>query len=208
MANTATQIETGTSVYGRDGEKIGEVAGTADSYFIIEKGFIFTTDVYVPMSAVSGVDGDGVRLSLTKQEVENEDWSSMPTETQASMTDQDTLERSEERLTVDTQTQQAGTARVGKHVEEARQSVDVPLTREEVDVERRAVDRTADGDAFRDESLEVPVYEERVETGKEARVVDELEIDKNPVTETRRVEDTVRREEFDVDTEGGRRTCR
>ena len=114
MANTATQIETGTSVYGRDGEKIGEVAGTADSYFIIEKGFIFTTDVYVPMSAVSGVDGDGVRLSLTKQEVENEDWSSMPTETQASMTDQDTLERSEERLTVDTQTQQAGTARVGR----------------------------------------------------------------------------------------------
>lgn len=212
MANTyATQIETGTDVYGSDGEKIGNVAGIADNYFVIEKGFIFTTDIYVPMSAVAGVDDDRVTLSMTKDQVENADWTHEPVANEddhdhlgADVTDADVLERREERLVVDKDVEKAGEVRVDKHVVEDRQAVDVPVTREEVTIERRAVDRPADGDeAFTEDSIDVPVYEETVQTGKESRVVEELEVGKTARTGTERVEETVRREEFDIDDDSG-----
>ena len=213
----ATQIQTGTNVYGSDGEKIGDVAGLTNTYFIVEKGFFFTTDIYVPMSAVSSLDEDGIRLSLTKDDIENGEYANPPTDdsydtdataatgyTAGSAIDhdsdeEDVLERREERLTVDKQTEKAGEVRVGKRVVEEQQSIDVPVTREEVTIERRDVDRPATGEAFTEESLEVPVYEERVEAGKEARVVEELEVDKTATTGTARVEDTVRREEFEIE---------
>lgn len=225
MHNTyTTQIETGTSVYGSDGEKIGDVAEVSNDYFVIEKGFIFTTDLFVPMSAISGVDEDGVRLSMTKDQVENSDWSEAPVAgtvhdtddtyvagrtddtyvgSDRDLDDSATLERREERLTVDKDTQQAGSVHVGKHVEEDVQSVDVPVTREEVTIDRHSVDRPAGGDAFTEDSIDVPVYEERVDVDKEARVVEELEVGKTATTDTHHVEETVRREEFDIDDETG-----
>jgi uncharacterized protein (TIGR02271 family) len=118
--------------------------------------------------------------------------------------DHDVIERREERLVVDKDVEKAGEVRIGKNVVEDRQAVDVPVSREEVNLERRAVDRPATGDSLTDESIDVPVYEERVKTGKEARVVEELEVGKTATTDTKRVEDTVRREEFEIedDTRG------
>jgi uncharacterized protein (TIGR02271 family) len=241
----ATQIQTGWDVYGSDGEKIGSVAGVSNDHFIIEKGFIFTTDLYVPLSAVASVNDDEVELIYTKEQVENQDWSSAPmggdayasgttvdtydstatgdtydstgtadtyqstgtADTYDGDRDDSTLERREERLTVDRQAEQAGTVHVGKHVEEEVQSVDVPVTREEVTLERRSVDRPATGEAFTEDSIDVPVYEERVDVNKETRVVEELDVDKTAYTDTERVQETVRREEFDIDdsTTGTRR---
>jgi uncharacterized protein (TIGR02271 family) len=228
MTNTyASQIQTGTDVYGSDGEKIGSIAGVADNYFVIEKGFIFTTDIYVPMSAVASVDSDRVVLSMTKDQVENEDWTTQPTDdtyvagtttdtyadvdttrddtyaTDTRTTDDTVLERSEERLVVDKDTEQTGQVRVGKHVVEERQAVDVPVTREEVTIDRRSVDRPVGDASFTDEAIEVPVYAEDVDVDKESRVVEELEVGKTQVTDTARVEETVRREEFDIDGDTG-----
>lgn len=221
MHTYANQIETGATVYSSDNEKIGDVASVGNDYFVIEKGFILTTDIYVPMSAVAGVDDDGIRLTMTKDQVENEDWSEAPDPGMHASTTDDTyrsdsttreasdtagagdrIERREERLTVDKTAEQTGSVHVGKHVEEDRQAVDVPVEREEVTLERRAVDRPATGERGSDDSIDVPVYEERVETDKEARVVEELEVGKRTVADTEHVEDTVRREEFDVEETG------
>jgi uncharacterized protein (TIGR02271 family) len=221
MRNTyANQIKTGTDVYGSDDEKIGSIAGVADTYFVIEKGFIFTTDIYVPMSAVARVDDDRVMLSMTKDQVENEDWTREPAEevpamgaapaytdvdtgARSAVTDRDVLERREERLVVDKDVEKAGDVRVGKRVVEQQQSVDVPVTREEVTIDRRSVDRPATGETLTDESIDVPVYEERVEAAKEARVVEEVEVGKTATTDTERVEGTVRREEIDIEADPG-----
>jgi uncharacterized protein (TIGR02271 family) len=65
------------------------------------------------------------------------------------------------------------------------------------------VDRPAGGDAFTEDSIDVPVYEETVDVDKESRVVEELEVGKTARTDTAHVEETVRREEFDIDDETG-----
>ena len=113
------------------------------------------------------------------------------------------VERREERLVVDKDVEKAGDVRVGKRVVEDQQSVDVPVTREEVTVDRRSVDRPATGENLTDESIDVPVYEERVEAAKEARVVEEVEVGKTATTDTERVEGTVRREEIEIEAEPG-----
>jgi uncharacterized protein (TIGR02271 family) len=223
-----TMIHTGADAYGSDGEKIGTVAVVEDSYFIVEKGFLFTTDVYVPTSYVTGVDDDGIRLSLTKDEIENEDWSNPPLTDTGHATGSDyaaatdsyrnradapgtdyesdrmrgtdaTLERSEEELRANVTPVRTGAVNVGKHVVTEEQSMDVPVEREEVRVERRPVDRPASGDAFEDRDISIPVTEERASATKEARVVEELDVSKDVRKDTQRVSGTVRREEFDID---------
>ena len=73
-----TPIELGTTVYGSDGQKIGDVSEIQPHWFVIEKGFIFTKDLYFPMSAIEGEHENGIRLNMTKAEVESTDWSSPP----------------------------------------------------------------------------------------------------------------------------------
>lgn len=208
--NIHRPLHEGMTVYGSDGEKIGDIASIQAGYFIIEKGWLFPEDVYVPESAVATVDEDEkVHLTLSKDEVEVQDWSSPPMlnadySADADVTDRDVLERREERLTVDKDVEQVGSVRVGKHVVEDEQSVDVPVTREDVTITRRAVDRDT-GETLDEAEVEIPVYAESVKTGKDTRVVEELEIGKRKKTDTKRVTDTVRREEFDVDEDISRR---
>jgi uncharacterized protein (TIGR02271 family) len=107
----------------------------------------------------------------------------------------------EESLQATKRTQSAGEVAVNKRVTEREETLEVPVTREQVDVRRVAVDRPATQDerAFAEGgTLRVPIMEEQVEVTKQPRVVEEIEVSKRPVTETRRVSDTVRREEVDV----------
>ena len=79
MRTMQNPLEVGASVYGSDGSKIGDIAEIQNDYFVIEKGFIFTTDLYIPNSAVASHADDGYHLSMTKGEIENGDWSVPPT---------------------------------------------------------------------------------------------------------------------------------
>ena len=128
------------------------------------------------------------------------------TTTGATTTDDSfTVPLREERLEAERREREAGEVTVGKHVNESEQSIDVPVTHEEVEITRRRVDRPADSDAGMvddGETIRVPIRAEEVDVRKDARVVEEVEISKRPVTETQRVSETVRREEIDVDTSG------
>src|SRR5215211_8053053 len=68
---TGTQdwtITEGTDVVGSDGDKVGEVVAVQDTYVVVEKGFFFPTDYYVPTSAIANYDGEKAHLSVTKDE--------------------------------------------------------------------------------------------------------------------------------------------
>ncbi len=114
------------------------------------------------------------------------------------------LRRLAERLNAHTEAEQVGEVRIDKDVVEEQQTIDVPVTQEQVEIRRVAVDRPATDAQIVDtgDTIRVPVIGERVEVSKEAHVVEELEIAKTAQTETQRVSDTVRREEINIDEQG------
>ena len=107
------------------------------------------------------------------------------------------LELREERLRPVTEQVEAGSVGLRKEVVTEQQTVEVPITREEVYVERRDVgERPASGAIGEDgETIEVPVREERARLEKETVVTGEVEIGKRAVQETEQVTGEVRREE-------------
>ncbi len=106
----------------------------------------------------------------------------------------------EEELAATKRGVERGAVRIETTVSEREESLSVPVTEERVHVERVAVNRDATAaDMNRDgATIDVPVYGEEVDMQKRARVVEEVEISKDAVQETRQVTGTVRREDVDV----------
>jgi len=107
----------------------------------------------------------------------------------------------EEELTATTRSVDRGSVNIEKNVVAEERTLEVPVMEEEVHVQRRTVDRPiAEGDdIFTEGTIEVPIHGVEVDVQKRARVVEELEIDKQAVQGTKRVTDTVRCEEVNVD---------
>jgi len=111
----------------------------------------------------------------------------------------------EETLTATKQNVQAGEVEVRKVVHEKEQQVPVNLTREQVVIERNAVDRPADAEEIgemQDEVIRVPVYEEQAQLQKQARVREEVSIGKEAVQEQQTLSGTVRHEHAEVVNSG------
>lgn len=123
--------------------------------------------------------------------------------TTGSTTDRDTIRVPvvEEEINVQKNMRQAGEVQVHKDVVTEQVNVPVEVSREEVVVTRHAVDRDlAPGETtLGDDVVRVPVMAENVEVNKTAHVVEEIEINKQRVTEQQNVTDTVRKEVVDVD---------
>lgn len=115
-----------------------------------------------------------------------------------------TIELREERLRAVKETREAGAVTIHKEVVAEQQTIDVPVTHEEVVIERHPVTgRPASGEAIREgEEIRVPVEAEQARLEKETVVTEEVQVGKRPVTETEHLTGTVRREELRVDKEG------
>jgi uncharacterized protein (TIGR02271 family) len=246
-SNDRWVVDPGTDVFGSDGTKIGSVDTIEGEYLVLRKGFFFPKDLYVPFSAISGHTDDRIDLSLTSDEVKNQDWSQGSTRTattstssydttvvpQTTSTSYDTVGSTaaamdevdttpfehrtggvahsetdrdivvpvvEEELTATKRGVERGAVRIETNVTEREQTLSVPVTEERIHIERVAVNRDATAADLDMESktIEVPLYGEEVEMSKRARVVEEVEISKDAVQETRQVSGTVRREDVRV----------
>lgn len=115
-----------------------------------------------------------------------------------------TMQLREEELSARKASVETGQVTVGKHVVEERKTLEVPVTREEAYIERRAVNRPADApiDTATNQTIEVPIREERVDIEKQPVVYEEVGIGKRQVVQNERVSDTVRREQLRVEREG------
>jgi uncharacterized protein (TIGR02271 family) len=113
------------------------------------------------------------------------------------------IELREEELRAEKERVQAGEVRVRKEVVSEKRTIDVPVTREEVVIERKpAAGRTAEGGIDEDEEIRIPVMEEEVRVEKTPVVREEVTLKKRQVQDTERVSDTVRREEARVEQTG------
>jgi uncharacterized protein (TIGR02271 family) len=225
-----------------DGDKVGEIVEVNPDFVVVREGHWLSEDeyYYVPRSQIT--EGtDSWSLTFDKDDLEKNYTSQYAQPPQDSSWSQDTyrsgrpledegtgdgdrdgrtrLRRYEEQLQAQKTPQQVGEVTINKRVVEDRQTIEVPVMREEVRVERRpfdgsttydangaVTDGNATGEAFQGETIRVPVMEEQVEIRKVARPVEEIEISKVTTQDTRQVDDTIRREEFDVDDPQGRAT--
>ncbi len=216
------QIQQGWDVYGSDGEKVGDVSELHEGYFVAKKGLLFPHEHYIPFSAITRLERDRVYLGVTKDQIEDQGWDEVPTGTTYRETgatdvnldrergrtdDERTVQLREEQLRANKQTRDAGEVEIRKEVVSEQQTIDVPVTREEVVIERHPVDRAQGermgaGEIGQGETIRVPVREEQVTVDKDTVVTEEIEVGKRQVQETQRVSDTVRREEVRIEEEG------
>jgi uncharacterized protein (TIGR02271 family) len=114
------------------------------------------------------------------------------------------MTRSEERLNVGTRSEEVGRARLRKYVVTENVTETVPVSHEEVRVEREPITdanigNALDGPAISEEEHEVTLHAERPVVEKEAVPVERVRLDKETVTGQERVSADVRKEEVEVD---------
>lgn len=119
--------------------------------------------------------------------------------------DDATVNLYEERLIADKHRERTGEVIVGKHVETETARVSVPLEKERVVIEQVSTSSEAVDPGsvrFGEEVARVELYEEVPEIHKEAFVREEVNVKKIVERDTVSVEEQLRREELDIDTQG------
>jgi uncharacterized protein (TIGR02271 family) len=120
--------------------------------------------------------------------------------------DQQSLKLYEERLIANKTRQKTGEVTIGKHVETETMNVAVPIEKERVVIERSAPSNqavTAGEATFQSgEVAHMDVYEETPDIHKEAFVREEVKVRKEVQQDTVTAEETLRREELDLKTDG------
>ena len=177
-----TQFIAGESVFDVAGEKIGSVSEESvhGRYLVVQKGWLFPKDIYIPLNAVERNDAEGVYVSLHKDDLSSGQYENPPADVDAataSTTASDTATRDTsyvENTAVSGSTETVGTARVEAN------------TRTET-----VTDANAD--------VRVPVYQEELIVGKQAEELGRVHLHKDVVSELRTVTETVRREEVYVE---------
>jgi uncharacterized protein (TIGR02271 family) len=116
----------------------------------------------------------------------------------------DAMTRSEEQLHVGTERVETGRARLRKYVVTDQQTVTVPVTREEVRIEREPITDANAGEAYSGPEIseaehEVVLTEERAVVTKEAVPVERVRLATDEVTENQTVTEEVRKEQIELD---------
>jgi uncharacterized protein (TIGR02271 family) len=119
-------------------------------------------------------------------------------------TTDDAMTRSEERLDVGTRSEEVGRARLRKYVVSENVTETVPVSHEEVRVEREPitdanVGNAMDGPAISEEEHEVTLRAERPVVEKEAVPVERVRLDKQTVAGQEQVSADVRKEQIEMD---------
>jgi len=113
-----------------------------------------------------------------------------------------TIKLREERLRATTTPVETGEVTVRKEVTHDTKTIEVPVEREEVVIERHPATGAASSADIGAESIRVPVKEDQVHVSKEAVVTEEVNVGKRTVQDTEQVAGTVRKETLKVENEG------
>jgi uncharacterized protein (TIGR02271 family) len=120
----------------------------------------------------------------------------------------DAMTRSEEHLVAGTQQVEAGKARLRKYVVTDTETVQVPVSHEEVRIEREPITEANRGAAYSggditEEEHEVTLRAEKPVVGTETEAVERVRLGKETVTDTETVSGEVRKEQIEFDDPTG-----
>ena len=120
----------------------------------------------------------------------------------------DAMTRSEEELRVGTRQREAGRARLRKYVVTENVTRTVPVSREEVTIEREPITDANRGDAMdgpgiSEEEHEVVLHEDEVVVDKDVVAKERVRMGKQTVTEDQQVTEQVRKEQIEMEGDEG-----
>jgi len=183
-----TQDLTGMTVRGSDGDKVGKIVEVSPNYVVVEKGFFFPSDHYIPTSAISSVGDDEVYLSVTKDDALSQGWDQQPGDWSGTYGQQDAGVLDSGTPYRDTSYAQADTvaATNAAEVDQAYTGTGRTTDSEVIAPDYVAADDSRATDATGD-ALRVPVYEEDISA--HTRDVDRgaVRVEKELVTEDRTI---------------------
>jgi uncharacterized protein (TIGR02271 family) len=108
-----------------------------------------------------------------------------------------------EELDINKREVQTGEVILSKDVVEEHKTVEVPVTHEEVVIERTVLNNeVSDSPIGSEETIRIPVSEEKIEVGKHTVVTGEVSAHKREVEEIHQVDETLRREEARIEQNG------
>ncbi len=117
--------------------------------------------------------------------------------------DDATLRLRKEELDINKSREQKGEVEFSKEIIEEKKKVDVPVEREEVVIERRSLNNEAsDSPITNEETIRIPVSEEKVDVDKHTVLTGEVAAHKHSIEDTRHIDETLKREEARVNKIG------
>ena len=193
-----------------DDSDFGEVQELGQHYVQTQKGLVSKEKFYIPKSSVQGFDGSTLWFNASQDQLQGWKRDSPPDEneysnykTQETPSDIETrIPLIEERLNVSKNTSTSEATITKEPVTETK-SVEVPVTHEELTIERRppsesSSSTTTERPVQSKTDTKVQLNKEDVQVTKDAYVKEEVVVKKKPVTETKTVSDTVTSEKIDT----------
>ena len=193
-----------------DDSDFGEVQELGQNYVLTQKGMVSKEKFYIPKYLVQGFDGSTLWFNASQDQLEGWKRDSPPDEneysqykTQETPSDIETrIPLIEERLNVSKNTSTSEATITKEPVTETK-SVEVPVTHEELTIERRPPSEsssttTTERPVQSKTDTKVQLNQEDIQVTKDAYVKEEVVVKKKPVTETKTVSDTVTSEKIDT----------
>ena len=194
---------------GINDEDFGEVQDIQGNYVLVQKGIIDKDKFYIPKDQAESYDGDVLRFRISKEDLDqyqheppstwDSDSAQETTTYERDTTEEERIPLSEERLDVSKKSQE-NQARVTKKPVTERKTVEVPLTREEVSIERRPASGQTEAQSpiQSEEEITIPLKREEAQVSKKPYVKEEAVIKKKAYTDTKEITEDVTSEELDT----------
>jgi uncharacterized protein (TIGR02271 family) len=199
---------------GINDEDLGEVHEVGDTYVLVQKGLINKEKYYVPQNEVESYDGNILRFKLSEEEIKSKYLGDSPPLTRNTEKDDGEEESEsthvslvEERLNISKRDVTYKEATLIKEPVTETKTVEVPITHEELVVERRPASKSTTSTSdlkppvTSKEEIKIPLKKEEVEVKKEPYVKEEVVLKKKRVTETKTITEEVKSERL-ADTSG------
>ena len=192
---------------GSNDEDLGEVQEVGQDYVLVQRGMINKDKFYIPKDVVESYDGDVLRFSISEEDAKSRFLGDSPPPSPENeglsaarkAEETTTVPITEERLNA-SKRESTREATITKEPVTETKTVEVPVTHEEISVEKRPAggSTTAERPVQSKTETKVPLKREEVQVTKQHYVKDEVSVKKKPVTETRTVTDKVTSEKVKV----------
>jgi uncharacterized protein (TIGR02271 family) len=193
---------------GSNDEDLGEVQEVGQNYVLVQRGMINKDKFYIPKDMVQSYDGDVLRFSISEEEAKSRYLGDSPPAITPQNEGLSAARKAEETTTVPiteerldaSKRESTREATITKEPVTETKTVEVPVTHEEISVERRPASgsTTAERPVQSKTETKVPLKQEEVQVTKQPYVKEEVSVKKKPVTETRTVSEQVTSEKVKV----------